>query len=103
MGRVNLGKDVEIINSIIMGPVIIGENAQIVNSYIGPFTSLSERVEVENSEIEYSIVMSNTQIKHVKHRMQNCLIGKDVSVFRSEDMPRVYGFVLADESKVRLI
>ncbi len=103
LGRVNLGKDVEIINSIIMGPVIIGENAQIVNSYIGPFTSLSERVEVENSEIEYSIVMSNTQIKHVKHRMQNCLIGKDVSVFRSEDMPRVYGFVLADESKVRLI
>jgi len=83
--------------------VIIGENAKIINSYIGPFTSLSQRVEVENSEVEYSIIMANTQIKYVKHRMQNCLIGKDVSVFRSEDIPRVYGFVLADESKIRLI
>ena len=102
-GRVNLAKNVEIINSTIMGPVVIGEGARIINSYIGPFTSLSDGVEVDNSEIEYSIVMSNTQIKNIKHRMQNCLIGKDVSIYRSNDMPVVYGFILADDSRVRLI
>lgn len=102
-GRVNLAKNVEIINSTILGPVIIGENARIINSYIGPFTSLSQGVEVVNSEIEYSVVMASTQIRNVKHRMQNCLIGKDVSIYRSEDMPAVYEFILADDSRVRLI
>ncbi len=102
-GRVNLGKNVEIINSTILGPVIIGENARIINSYIGPFTSLSQGVEVENSEIEYSVIMANTRIKNIRHRMQNCLIGKDVSIYRSEDLPTVYEFILADDSRVRLI
>jgi glucose-1-phosphate thymidylyltransferase len=83
--------------------VIIGENARIINSYIGPFTSLSDGVEVEGSEIEYSVIMANTNIKNVNYRMQNCLIGKDVHIYRSGEMPRVYEFVLADDSRVRLI
>jgi glucose-1-phosphate thymidylyltransferase len=102
-GRVNLAKGVEIVNSTILGPVIIGENARIINSYIGPFTSLSDGVEVEGSEIEYSVIMANTNIKNVNYRMQNCLIGKDVHIYRSGEMPRVYEFVLADDSRVRLI
>ncbi len=102
-GRVNLANNVEIVNSTILGPVIIGKNAKIINSYIGPFSSLSEEVLVENSEVEYSIIMANTRIKNVKHRMQNCLIGKDAFVYHSEDMPIVYEFVLADDSNVRLV
>lgn len=102
-GRVKLGKGVEIINSTILGPIIIGENVKIINSYVGPFTSLSEGVEVENSEVEYSVVMSNTHIKNVKNRMQNCLIGKDVHICSSSEMPRIYEFILADDSRVRLI
>ncbi len=86
-----------------MGPVIIGERARIVNSFIGPFTSLSDKVEIENSEIEYSVVMANTNIKQVRYRMQNCLIGKNVHIYRSVNIPLVYEFILADDSKVRLI
>lgn len=102
-GRISLAEDVEVINSTIMGPVVIGKKARIINSYIGPFTSLSEGVQVENSEIEYSIIMANTCINHVSCRMQNCLIGKDVNIYRSAEMPRVYEFILADDSSVRLI
>jgi glucose-1-phosphate thymidylyltransferase len=102
-GRVNLARDVEITNSTVLGPVIIGQNARIINSYIGPFTSLSRGVEVEDSEIEYSVIMANTKIKNITHRMQNCLIGKDVRIYRSKDIPIVYRFVLADESRIRLI
>lgn len=102
-GRVNLANGVEIINSTILGPVVIGENAMIVNSYVGPFTSLSHGVNVENSELEYSVIMANTQIKNVKSRMQNCLIGKDVKIYRSDVMPRIHEFILADDSSVRLI
>lgn len=102
-GRVKLGKNAEIINSTILGPVIIGENAKIINSYVGPFTSLSAGVNIENSEVEYSVIMSNTHIDNIKCRMQNCLIGEDVYIYRSEEMPRIYEFVLSDDSKVRLI
>ncbi len=102
-GRVKLAQGVEIINSTIMGPVIIGERARIVNSFIGPFTSLSDKVKIENSEIEYSVVMANTNIKQVRYRMQNCLIGKNVHIYRSVNIPLVYEFILADDSKVRLI
>ena len=102
-GRVKLATGVEIINSKILGPVIIGENARIVNSYVGPFTSLSDGVEVNNAEVEYSVIMSNTRIANVRQRMQNCLIGKDVNIYRTGDMPRVYEFILADDSSVRLI
>jgi glucose-1-phosphate thymidylyltransferase len=102
-GRINLAEGVEVIHSTILGPVVIGKNARIVKSYIGPFTSLSEGVRVENSEIEYSIIMSNTHINNVNCRMQNCLIGKEVNIYRSGEMPRVYEFTLADNSSVRLI
>ncbi len=103
LGRVNLGKNVEIINSTILGPVMIGDNAQIINSYIGPFTSLSNAVRVENGEVEYSVIMANTHIENVNCRMQNCLIGKDVRIYRSQKMPINYEFILADDSQVRLI
>jgi len=103
LGRVNLAPGVEIINSTILGPVVIGEKVKIVNSYVGPFTSLSDRVEIENSEIEYSVVMANTHIKDVKYRMQNCLIGKDVHIYRSAGLPLVYEFILADDSNIRLM
>ncbi len=102
-GRVNLADGVEIRNSTILGPVIIGEKAKIIDSYIGPFTSLAHHVEVKDSEIENSVIMSHTLIMHIKNRMQNCLIGKNVHIYRSSEMPRVYEFILADDSNARLI
>lgn len=102
-GRVNLAEGVQIINSTILGPVIIGKKAKIVNSYVGPFTSLSDGVQLENSEVEYSVIMSNTKIKQTNCRMQNCLIGKDVQIYRSDEMPRAYEFILADDSRIRLL
>lgn len=102
-GRVNLANNVDIIDSIISGPVIIGENTKIINSYIGPFTSLAEGIQIENSEIENSIIMANTSIKNIKNRLQNCLIGKNVTIYCSAQRPLAYEFVLADDSKIRLI
>mgnify|MGYP006287448863 FL=1 len=102
-GRVKLAKGVEIINSKILGPVVIGENARIENSYIGPFTSLSDRVEVKDSEIEYSVIMADTKIADVRRRMQKCLLGKNVKIYRSDEMPRIHEFILGDDSQLRLM
>jgi len=102
-GRVRIGKDSEIINSRILGPVIIGEKVKIVDSYVGPFTSLSSGVKIRKSEIEYSVVLEDTKIENVKGRMQKCLIGKDVEICHSKELPRIYEFVLGDHSKIGLI
>jgi glucose-1-phosphate thymidylyltransferase len=102
-GRVKIGKGSEIINSKIVGPVIIGNKVKVVDSYIGPFTSLSDRVEIKKTEIEYSVVLENTKIENIKRRMQKCLIGKGVKIYRSKDLPRIYEFIIGDHSKVGLI
>ena len=103
LGRVKIGKGVNIVNSKIVGPVIIGENVKIDNSYIGPFTSLSDGVEVRKSEIEYSVILENTKINDIKRRFHGCLIGKGVEILRSRVLPRSYKFVLGDHSKVELL
>lgn len=102
-GRVKIGKGSEIINSKIVGPVIIGNKVKVVDSYIGPFTSLSDEVEIKKTEIEYSVVLENTEIENIKGRMQRCLIGKGVKIYHSKDLPRVYEFIIGDHSKVGLI
>ncbi len=103
LGRVKIERGVEIINSKILGPAIIGKGARILNSYIGPFTSLSEKVEIVNSEIEYSVVLENTRIANVNGRLQRCLIGKGVQIFHSDDLPRVFKFILGDHSSLNLM
>ena len=102
-GRVKIGKGSEIINSKIVGPVIIGNKVKVIDSYIGPFTSFSDGVEIRKSEIEYSVVLENTKIENIKRRMQKCLIGKGVRIYRSRDLPRIYEFILGDHSKVGLL
>jgi len=101
-GRVQIGKGSEIINSKIVGPVIIGERVRVVDSYIGPFTSLSERVEIRKSEIECSVVLEGSKLEYVKGRMKRCLIGKDVEIYHSKNLPQAYEFILGDHSKVGL-
>lgn len=103
LGRVKIEEGAELINSKILGPAIIGRGAKIVDSYIGPFTSLSEKVEILNSEIEYSVVLGNTKIKNVSGRLQRCLIGKGVQICHSNDLPRVFKFILGDHSSLDLM
>jgi glucose-1-phosphate thymidylyltransferase len=101
--RVTLEKGSEIINSVVRGPAIIGENTRIVNSYIGPFTSIYHDVLVEDSEIERTIVLENSVIRDIPARIQDSVIGRDVSVTRSSIKPKAYKLILGDHSKVGIL
>ncbi|MCU0479955.1 MAG: glucose-1-phosphate thymidylyltransferase, partial [Anaerolineae bacterium] len=91
--RVILGKDTQVIDSVIRGPVILGDNVVIKNSYIGPYTSIGDNVTVENSEIEASIIM----------QVDSSLIA-DNSVVTSANhiIPSTHRFILAENSYVQL-
>jgi len=99
-GRVQVAKGAEVINSVIRGPAVIGERARIVDSYIGPFTSIDHDCLVQQAEIEHSIVMENSRIVNIPHRIEDSLIGRHVEINHSPKKPRGYTFLLGDFSRV---
>jgi len=101
--RVTIQQGAEIINSVVRGPSIIGERTRIVNSYVGPFTSIYHDVEIENSEIERSIVLEESCIRDIPARIQDSLIGRQVSLKRSPIKPKAYKLTLGDHSQVGIL
>ncbi len=101
--RVTIEQGAEIINSVVRGPAIIGEGARIINSYIGPFTSIANNVTIEDSEIEHSMVLSNSRINDIGTRIQDSLIGSNVTISRSPIKPKALKLTLADHSQVGIL
>lgn len=101
-GRVVLQQGCEIVNSVISGPAIIGEGTRIENSYVGPFTSIGPNCQIIESEIAASVVMENTRIHHLGHRIEHSLIGRDVELMADGRRPSGYQLVLGDFSRVRV-
>lgn len=101
--RVILGKNTQIVDSVIRGPVILGDNVVIKNSYIGPYTSIGDNVTVENSEIEASIIMKECTIRGIPGRIDSSLIA-DNSIVTSANhiIPSTHRFILAENSYVQL-
>ena len=101
-GRVVLQPGCKIINSTISGPAIIGERTVIENAYIGPFTSIDRDCHILESEISSSVVLENTKIMHLDHRIEDSLIGRDVELIGDDRKPRGYQLILGDFSRVRV-
>jgi len=101
--RVTVERGARIINSVVRGPTIIGENTVIENSYIGPFTSIYHHVTVQNCEIERSIILENSTVRDLHRRLQDSLIGRDVSVQRSDEKPQALKMNLGDHSTVTIL
>ena len=100
--RVTISAGAQIINSVVRGPTIIGERTRIVNSYVGPFTSIYHDCVIENAEIERCIVLENCRISDLPARIQDSLIGRNVTVAKSSHKPRAYKLTLGDYSHVDL-
>ncbi len=101
-GNVVIEKGAQIVNSCIRGPAIIGENTKVTNSYIGPFTSVYFNCNISESEIEHSIILENSSIKDIK-RLEDSLIGQNVSIKKTEKRPAAYRIMVGDSSKVEII
>ena len=102
-GLVVVGEGSQVVNSQIRGPVALGRDVVIENSYIGPYTSISDRCVIRNSEVEYSIIMEESQILDVGIRIENSLLGRDVQIVRCGGKPRTHKFMIGDQSRVELV
>lgn len=102
IGEVEIGEGTIIKNSKIVGPVLIGENCFIEDAYIGPYTTVANEVSLNNSELESSVVGNGTEIKDVKIRLQDSLIGEDVTISRRIVHPSTHKLVVGDNSLITL-
>lgn len=102
IGKVILEAGARVVRSLVRGPAIIGRGAVIENAYVGPFTAIGDGVILRGSEVEHSIVLEGASITDVGGRIENSLIGRNVSVYRAAGKPRAYNLMLGDRSQVGL-
>jgi glucose-1-phosphate thymidylyltransferase len=99
-GKVVVEAGAVIEHSVVRGPVIIGEGARITRAYVGPFTSIGGSVQIRDTEIEHSIVLEGAVITDLATRIEDSLIGRNVSIYRLPVRPSAYRFMLGDNSEV---
>ncbi len=99
-GRVVLGANVEIVDSLVRGPVVIGDGTRLSSAFVGPYTSLGERCTLSCCEIENSIVLADSTIRDIPLRIDGSLIGRNVRIVKTDQKPKAYRFMLGDNSEV---
>ena len=102
-GRVVLEEGAVVRRSLVRGPVTIGRDAVIEDSYIGPYTSLGERVEVRRSEIEHSIILSDSVVEDLPSRLEASLLGRRVRVVKSNGPARTLRMLVGDRAEIEII
>jgi glucose-1-phosphate thymidylyltransferase len=103
VGKVVIEAGAKVVRSTIRGPAIIGRGAMIENAYVGPFTAVGDQTIVRGSEVEHSIILEGSAITDIGGRIESSLIGRNVSIYRSESKPRSYTLMLGDRSQIGLI
>ncbi|MDP4621017.1 MAG: glucose-1-phosphate thymidylyltransferase [Thermoleophilia bacterium] len=101
-GRVVVEEGARLVNSHVRGPAVIGRDALIENSYVGPYSSISTGCVVRGAEIEHSILLERSRIEDLDARVESSLIGRDVTISRTDAKPRAYRFLLGDSSVIGL-
>ncbi|MFL5896481.1 MAG: glucose-1-phosphate thymidylyltransferase [Thermoleophilaceae bacterium] len=102
-GRVAVAEGAVLERSTVRGPAIIGRGARITDSYIGPYTAIGDDVVIESSEVEHSIVLAGASVRDMPGRVEASLIGRSVSIARTQALPRVYRFVVGDGSDITIL
>jgi glucose-1-phosphate thymidylyltransferase len=98
-GRVVVEAGATVVASTLRGPLVIGAGAVVEHSFIGPFSAIGDRCVVRNSEIEHSVVMSDSRIDDIP-RLEDSLIGKGVVVSRSQARPRALRLMVGDHCQI---
>jgi glucose-1-phosphate thymidylyltransferase len=101
-GRVAIDQGAKLERTIVRGPAIIGAGARLSDSYIGPYTAIDRDVMITGSEVEHSIVLAGSSIRDLHARMEASLLGKNVSLSRSEGMPKTLRFLVGDNADISI-
>ncbi len=102
-GRVVVEAGARLERSTVRGPAIIGAGAQLTDCYVGPYTAVGSGCVVERAEIEHSILLERSSIRHLDGRMESSLLGRNVHITRSIGQPRAFQFLVGDNSHISIL
>ncbi len=102
-GRVVVERGARLERTRVRGPAVIGAGAQLRDCYIGPYTAIGERCAIVGAEVEHSILLEGSSVCDLDGRMESSLLGRNVSVRRSERQPRAYRFMVGDNSDISIL
>lgn len=101
-GAVVIADGAVVEGSTIRGPAVIGPGARVTDSFIGPYTAIGGGCVIDDSEIEHSVIMDGCVIRGM-HRLEDSLLGREVTVERGESKPKAYRLMVGDHGRVGVI
>jgi len=101
-GRVVISEGAIVERTTIRGPAVVGPGARVTDAYVGPYTAIGPDCEVIGSEIEHSILLRGAKVRHLASRMEASLLGRDVTVSRSDGLPKTIRMMVGDSSELTL-
>jgi glucose-1-phosphate thymidylyltransferase len=102
-GRVVIEAGARLERTTVRGPAVIGAGAQLRDCYIGPYTAIAENCAISGAEVEHSILLAGSSVCDLDGRMESSLLGRNVSVHRSDGQPRAYRFMVGDNSDISIL
>src|SRR3954449_4934312 len=102
-GRVIVEPGARLERSTVRGPAVIGSGARLCDCYVGPYTAVAEACVIENAEVEHSILLAGSSVRGLAGRMESSLLGRNVSIGRTDRQPRAYRFMVGDNSEIGIL
>ncbi len=102
-GRVVVEAGARLERTVVRGPAVIGAGARLRDCYIGPYTAVGENCAISGAEVEHSILLEGSSVCDLDGRIESSLLGRNVSVRRSERQPRAYRFMVGDNSDISIL
>jgi glucose-1-phosphate thymidylyltransferase len=102
-GRVVVEPGARLERATVRGPAVIGAGAQLTDCYIGPYTAIGEDCVIERAEVEHSILLAGSSVRHLDGRMESSLLGRNVHIARGVRQPRAYRFMVGDNSEIGIL
>lgn len=102
-GRVVVAPGAKLERATVRGPAVIGAGASLRDCYIGPYTAIGARCTVIEAEVEHSILLEGASVCDLKGRMESSLLGRNVTVRRSDEQPRAFRLLVGDNSDISLL
>ena len=102
-GRVVIAAGARLERSTVRGPAVIGARAHLVDAYVGPYSAIGEDCVIEHAEVEHSILLAGSSVRHLDGRMEASLLGRNVHIARSDGQPRAYRFMVGDNSEIGIL
>ncbi|MDJ0797344.1 MAG: glucose-1-phosphate thymidylyltransferase [Calothrix sp. MO_167.B12] len=101
-GRVQIGKQSQLVNCTVRGPVVIGNNCYLENCFVGPYTSIADHTTLIDADLEHSVILEGAKVAGIQQRIIDSVIGQRAQLTIAPRRPKALRFMIGDDSQIEL-